>query len=720
MAKTRLYCHECGRTYGTAHPVAGLNPLHCAACGAELRAEPPPRRPPRPKDAWIGKAVAGAKLRRLLLVRPDRRVYEARHPGMRVPVRVEVFPLTFGGEHEDYVRRLFAQAALARELHSLHAATVLDLGRRTDCWYIMTELRPSSLRCLLDREGRLDVRRVLSLAEGALQGLEAVHAAGAAHGNVTPEGILLDYDGSAQLDHPAALTRPEELDRPVLTEGGAVTSAAFYAAPELADAARADVRSDLYSLGATVYEALAGQPPGAQDGGAPPAPLHTAGRGLPVELSDFVARLMAEDPAQRPATPQQALEELRELAIRLSRRGEMAPVRAALTPSQRRRTAVRWATGWGLAGLALLVLAVMGVTILWRQRRLARTLEQEAAPEGPGRVVLVIHPAGPVRGDPLPERRKAAVRALLAHELALWSGFELADGFWSRLLEERGGRAEDVLEAADARHLFAAAHSPGYGRRRWALSFVTRGRTSWSVREECAVEGGELAPLERGARTLLERAADGLGLQAPAAGGLMGGDAESWADAGAAIKAERTGDWDAALAAARAARGGSPDVAAFAVLEAFCEAVTAAEESGRFPAPVRLPEGPLPPELASLWAVLDRLGSADGQAIEEAFGAHLARHPRSARGYYLLGRWRLDGQGRPGEALVAFRHAFDVDPYYEPAARACVRLLAQRRPDQLQGFLAEVEERVKDEAKARRLTELAAGLAGTLGAERVD
>jgi hypothetical protein len=703
MAKQRLHCHDCGRRYDPRQPVEGAG-LRCIACGGPLAPELPAGGRPKRKDPWKGRTVGGARLRKLLRVRPGLRVYRASHPGMRLPVRVELFPARAAEEQDERMRDLFARAALARELHSPHVVAVLDLGRRRDCWYIMTELRPSSLRRELEKRGRLGPRRTLAVAEDVLHGLAAIHEAGSLHGNVTPDGILLNYDGAAQLDHPAPPPSGEDLSRRTLTEGGMLTGPALYAAPELAaEGSEPDRRADLYSLGATMREALTGR-----------APVPGAPEELPEQLGAWLERLTAEEPDERPQTASQALSELGELALELSRAGKIGPVRAAATPSERRLTAVKWATGWGLAAVALLVLALIPVGMLWQQRKQKRALRHEAEAAAPHRVLLVVHAAEPLQQDPIGAERRLAVRAALRHALACYAEFEPTDPHWSDALRGAGGGVDEAMEAAGARHLLAAAHAPGFRRRRWTLTFASSGRTRWSMGSECAVEGDDLSPLIEAAEGLLARAAGRLGLSrdGPPSGSAPG-DAAAWAAAGAALAAERCGDWAAARDHARRAQELAPGAAAFAALAALYDAAHAAEGSDAFPPAEALPEEGLPPELASLASVLQAMGGGEEAAVERAFGTHLARHPRSARGYYLLGLWRLRGQERPGEAAIAFRHAFDVDPHYEPAARAYLRTVAPREPERVEPFLELVDERVEDEEKARRLGELARRLTGS-------
>jgi len=765
-----LYCPQCARTYALRSAVEGWE-LCCAACGSVLAAGSPPgelrlslagilRLRWREKDPFLGRAIAGVRLARRLTVYPTRIVYRGAHKGLRAQVRVEVFPAAFVDQNMDYIQRLFARAAATNETRSTYVVTVLDLGRRRDCCFVVTERQPSNLRALLDREGGLSVRRALVFADNVLSGLSAVEAVGRAHGNATPDGVLLSYDGSAKLDHLGQVQRPEDLRRLVITPGGNVTGPAFYAAPEAIGAGgsgqgsedRADIRSDIYSLGITMYEMLGGRPPyeaataeqvlrkHAQE---PTPDLSLAAPAVPAELSRFVARLMAKDRAERPQTPQQALAELRDCAVSLSRRGRIEPVSAAASGPERKRAAARSATLWSIAALVLVALAIIPVVWMYRQRQHASAAAEQTQPGAPQKVLVVLGPARPALKDELTPDEVLAVRTLIAQALALYPDLSVADESHSQDAEKTGMVAPESLEKAGVSHVLVAAYAAGFGRRNWTLRFITPAKKPWSASVECAVEAegrGSLAPLESAVNELLCKAAVQMKLGAVPAlpssadpkvwAPATGADAKAWALIGRALLAEREDRWDEALACARQAHASAPDAASFALLSAFYEAVESVRKTGRFPdaspdAGTSSGSGgaglvAVPPEMAAIRRVLKATGEGDPAAVERSFADYLQQFPRSARGYFLLGLWRLHGERSEETAVVAFRHAFELDPRYTPPAHACVELLARRSPAEVEAFVKDAAARIEDKDAVRRIEEFAHQLASARYAPRAS
>jgi hypothetical protein len=748
MAEARLYCGQCGRDYPFQGSLEGRQ-LFCAACAAPLADSPPPGyvRPhwtarlwPKPRDPFMGKVIGGARLTKLLNVRPTRRTYRAAHKQLRAEVRVEVFETGFVERNADYVGRLFEEAAATQEVRSLHVTTLLNLGRRRDCAFILCDFHPSSLRALLEAKGRLDINRTLALAEEVLHGLAAVDAAGATHGNVSPDGVLLGYDGLARLDHLGTALRAEDTERLTVTPAGAVRGPALYTAPEKLQPQRPpDVRADLYSLGVTIFEMLSGRPPYEGASGRqvllkhlhePVPDLHQARPDVPPELSRFVSRLMAKDPAGRPQKPQQALDELRECAVALSREGLIGPVRAAVTPGQHRRATLKWAAVWSLLAVALAALAIIPLALMYRQRQAGQAQTQEAA--GAHTVLVMLRQSDPVLKDDLSAEEALGVSTLLDYRLAFYpelSAIRPAAG-----LEPGGGDLGDALAKAGAGNAFMAMHAAGFKRRNWTLVFSSRGKPPWSARADCAVEAegpGSLNALETAADEVLAQAAGRLKLEPAAAGRpATGANVAAWALMGRALRAEREDRWDEALALSRQATQEVPEArppsgrSPFAVLRAFYETVEGTQRTGRL-TPAPLPQGgadaagpaqtdagvvALPPELAGLSAALESMGKDARPDVERQLARHLARWPSSARGYFLLGLWRLYGGRQADEAAVAFRHAAGLDPGYVPPARGYVQLMAPERPAEVRSFLDQMRQQAPDSEAVRRLEELARGL----------
>ena len=688
------------------------------------------RPPPEPEDAFKGRRIAGALLKRRLAVLPTRTVYLARHEKLGRDVRVELFTAAFGEANYDYVRRLFADAARTQELHSLHVVTLLDLGRLSDCYYITTEYLPDDLRSVLDKKGRLPLRQALRIAEEVLTGLQAVAEAGAVHGNVTPDGILLGFDGVARLDHLGTALRGEDLARLAPTAGGMAAGPALYIAPERAadlsagGLGAADIRADLYSLGCTLYQMLAGRPPylGATaaellrlHAGARPPDLHSERPELPEEVCRFVARLMARDPDGRPAGPAEALNEMRALADALARAGVIPTPRASMSGGKRRLFDVTWTSAWTVVAALLVAATVAPFAIMAHLRHARIQAEQATAAARPGAIAILIMRQDQQAADPLTEDDALAVRTMLLYRLSFCPKLAPADPYLVAPLERAGKAPEEVRRALGVDQLLIAAHAAGFGRRNWTLAFVSAAQKPWTLAQAAAVEQAtpDMTALEEAARRLLREAAARIGADVPnpADDAVVGASAAAWAELGHALQAEADGRWAEAARNARAAGASRAAGAPFAALAGFYEAVQSIQETGRLPAAPAPPAGPLPPELAGLDGILRAIAGGDRQEVDAQFGAFLARQPGSARGYFLLGVWRLHAAGQPPEAALAFRHASELDPSYLPAARECLPLLARQAPQGVADFLKAYAQRQPDKAKVEALQRFADGLA---------
>ncbi len=699
MAKTPLHCQHCGRTFTPRWP-PGDAELLCAACGGPLAEAPPAQAPPPDRDIFRGRTVGGAVLKKRLALRPGHALYRGRHTGLKVNARARVFPAESADQDIVHVERLFRRVAALRDIRNLHVVALLDIGRLADCYFIVTEDVPASLQAVLDGGAPLRVAKALPILEGALRGLAALERAGICHGDLRPEAVLLDYDGAARLDIPGPPSLAA-LNGLFLTDAGTVTGPALYLAPERAlDERRADIRSDLYALGAILYHMLTGRPPfeaaTAQQvmrrhvESPTPDPRQVRPR-LPGPVCEFTARLMAKDPDGRPAGPEAALEELFECvqALRAARQWR-GPVPGEAPKSDLRRRA-----GWALAATLLIVAAAVPFVLLHRHKK----QEKPVAP--PHHRTMLLLQSERLAPDVLPDREAAAIKALLDYRLSFLPELDPADLDSVERLLGATGNLERARQEMGATDILAVSHGQGLGRRNWGFIFVHHGKEGWSVHKKASVPHGEgdWSAIEEAVRDLLAEAARRLEVE-PADGSdvLLGVDAGAWAALAEALAAEREDRWSDALAALD---GAAPDRPPLALLRALCAAVNGARTTGSFGPVADLPRDGLPPEMAALADTLAAVGAGDLAVAQESFGSYLARFPGSARGYHLLGLWRLHAQDSAGEGLLAFRHAARLDPGYLPAAHACVDLLRQHRPDDLEAFLEEFEEAAADGETAR-------------------
>jgi len=202
-----------------------------------------------------------------------------------------------------------ARERMRREVQSVRGLThpnvvaVYDYLEEGQASFIVMEYVDGvDLRKLVGRRGPLAVADAVGLARGMAAALQAAHGRGILHRDVKPQNLLIDADGVARLvDFGAA--RLDGLA--TITQSGALIGTLSYAAPEVLAGERGDARSDLYSLGLTLYFALCGQLPGGGANRMPPAPRpegfapRTVREDVPEWLDAIVARSTAADPSWR-------------------------------------------------------------------------------------------------------------------------------------------------------------------------------------------------------------------------------------------------------------------------------------------------------------------------------------------------------------------------------------------------------------------------------------
>jgi len=206
-----------------------------------------------------------------------------------------------------FAARFEREARHAAQLSHPRLVTVFDCGIDDGTAFIVMELVAGrTLRQVLDDAGFLPPGQAVGIAVAVCEGLEVAHAAGLVHRDIKPENIVmsggevkvLDF-GIARVDGTAGGTR---------TTG--VLGTVGYLSPEQASGDLAGPQSDLYSLGCVLFEMLTGEPPFTADSAVglahrhvhdDPGPPSARQPWVPVQLDGITIRLLAKDPAARPA-----------------------------------------------------------------------------------------------------------------------------------------------------------------------------------------------------------------------------------------------------------------------------------------------------------------------------------------------------------------------------------------------------------------------------------
>jgi len=273
----------------------------------------------QPSDVWgparTGELVGGKyRISRFLAEGGMGVVYEAQHAIVKRRFAVKFLRSDYARRREN-LARFQREAEAAGGLENEHIASVVDFGITADGspYIVMEYLAGESLASLLKREGNLPVGRAADLCAQACHGAEAAHAAGIIHRDLKPQNVFVcrREDGTDLLkilDFGIAKLEPIKHDE-VSTETGAVLGTPAYMSPEQARGERAiDVRTDVYSLGAILFEMLSGRLP--HPGDSPNAALYhistqpavslaAVAPELPKPLVEIVDRALASDPGVR-------------------------------------------------------------------------------------------------------------------------------------------------------------------------------------------------------------------------------------------------------------------------------------------------------------------------------------------------------------------------------------------------------------------------------------
>jgi len=250
------------------------------------------------------------------------------------------------------LQRFLREARMAAALEHDHIVPILQVGEdRGAPFIVMPLLKGEPLDERLKRDKKLAVSEVLRIGREIARGLGAAHVAGLIHRDIKPANIWLEISEEAGaapsggrvkiLDF--GLARASAQDKG-LTQAGAIVGTPTYMAPEQASGTPIDARCDLWSLGVVLYRACTGQLPFqgsdtlstlmavASEEPAAPAALNPD---VPAGLSELVMKLLAKDPAGRPASAQEVVQALRALEHQQQATQELPSPQSPLAPTKR-------------------------------------------------------------------------------------------------------------------------------------------------------------------------------------------------------------------------------------------------------------------------------------------------------------------------------------------------------------------------------------------------
>ncbi|HEY3175213.1 MAG TPA: protein kinase [Candidatus Polarisedimenticolia bacterium] len=285
-------------------------------------------------------------------------VYRARDVDLGVPVALKLIRGEYAS-NEQVITRFKQEINIARRVTHRNVARIYDLGESEGLRYLTMEyIEGQDFSHIVEKGGPVSVERGISVLRQVCSALKEAHASGVVHRDLKPHNIMLDPQGSVHLmDFGIAMSA----DVQGFTRTGALIGTPDYMSPEQAEGKKVDHRTDIYSLGVTMYEILTGDAP--FRGGTPWEVIrkqieeraHSIRRTrpeVPEWLDTLVLKCLEKDPALR-------YQSVGEILLDLDRQEAHLSARHYL-PSRR-------ALGLGGAALAL-VLAAAGITFYLKPR----------------------------------------------------------------------------------------------------------------------------------------------------------------------------------------------------------------------------------------------------------------------------------------------------------------------------------------------------------------
>jgi len=244
--------------------------------------------------------------------------YKALDVDLQCPVTLKVISERFVGD-DSARRRFLREARAAASLRHPNVASVFHLGRTgEDYFYAMEFVEGETLENLIKRSGRLEVKLALEIASQVAAGLAAVHERNLVHRDIKPTNIMVSLKDGGRvtakiIDLGLAKTIGESPSETAISTLGGFAGTPEFASPEQFAGIGIDIRSDLYSLGVTLWEMLTGH---ALFRGSPievmyqhqhaPLPLEQL-EDVPREVAVLLEALLEKDPARRFQNPAELL-----------------------------------------------------------------------------------------------------------------------------------------------------------------------------------------------------------------------------------------------------------------------------------------------------------------------------------------------------------------------------------------------------------------------------
>ncbi len=303
-------------------------------------------------------------------------VYRGRDTRLDRDVAIKILPAEFSTDAQLKIR-FEREARAISSLSHPNICTLYDIGREDDIDYLVLELLDGESMAERLTKGPLPADHVLHYGAQIADALDRAHRSGVIHRDLKPGNIMITRSGAKLLDFGLAKSPESGLsgqhsilatEQKPVTEKGTILGTFQYMAPEQLEGAPADPRTDIFALGAVLYEMATGRR--AFDGktrtsliaaivSSQPPPISRIQPLTPPALDHVIQRCLEKDPGDRWQSAKDIAEELKWIA----REGSAAGLAAPIVSRRKRR---EWA--WIVAAALLALIAATLAVVLIRQR----------------------------------------------------------------------------------------------------------------------------------------------------------------------------------------------------------------------------------------------------------------------------------------------------------------------------------------------------------------
>lgn len=343
IEKIRFLCDNCGRIVSVDTIGCGKR-VRCL-CGESVQVPYSDHTPTR-KNPLRGAQLAGCRIDEVIGDGATAIVYKAHHLVLDIPVAVKVFHSIQQHCGNEMTNRFLTEARVVARINHPNVVAIMNAGEERGYYFIVMQyVRGGSLFDLLKQRVDFCLTDFIRVFVDLCSALSAAHQQTVVHGDLKPANILITHSGKAMLGDfglVRVLRKYREVDPSKVIKG-----TPMYMSPEQArGGADVDVRSDIYSLGATMYHVLTGRPP--FEGltyrdvirkhldEEPPSPLFL-NPAIPSLLSSLVMKTLRKDPEERLPSAEDLRRRLIHLAATQGIR-EIKPVSKNLLLALRRKS----------------------------------------------------------------------------------------------------------------------------------------------------------------------------------------------------------------------------------------------------------------------------------------------------------------------------------------------------------------------------------------------